>query len=264
MKASESVSFDRAADYYDETRGFPPGEDRAAAALFARVGGLTSTARVLEVGIGTGRIALPLAAHVGLLAGIDISRPMLRRLASKRTDEPVVVGQGDVTRLPFAANTFDAVVAVHIYHLVAGWQVALREAARVLRPGGVLLQGFNDGARHRFDTLWAAWNEEVGPQDQTANVGVPRAQYQTFLEDEGWQPVAGPESHTFIEPRSVGAFVDQLERRVWSSLWRVPDDVWARGVAAVRAAVVEQGLDPAEPLDTTASFTVRAYRPPAS
>ena len=35
---SDSIAFDRAADYYDSTRGFPPGEDRAVAAMIARAG----------------------------------------------------------------------------------------------------------------------------------------------------------------------------------------------------------------------------------
>jgi len=53
--------FDRAADIYDQTRGFPPGVgDRVAAALVDFVG-LKPDDRILEIGVGTGRIAKPLA-----------------------------------------------------------------------------------------------------------------------------------------------------------------------------------------------------------
>ena len=93
--SSQSVSFDRAAEYYDETRGFPPGQEQPVAALMAQAGGLNSTSRVLEIGIGTGRIALPLALHVGEVVGVDLSRPMLNRLRAKQTTEPVEVTVGD-------------------------------------------------------------------------------------------------------------------------------------------------------------------------
>ncbi|MBN2305526.1 MAG: class I SAM-dependent methyltransferase, partial [Anaerolineae bacterium] len=96
----ESVAFDRAADYYDETRGFPPDQQPPIAALIARAANLTRASRVIEVGIGTGRIALPLAEHVRAITGIDLARPMLNRLRAKRTAEPVHIAQGDITRLP--------------------------------------------------------------------------------------------------------------------------------------------------------------------
>jgi ubiquinone/menaquinone biosynthesis C-methylase UbiE len=69
---SDSVVFDRAASFYDETRGFPPGEERSIAALISRVGHLGPDSRVFEIGIGTGRIALPLARHVRAVYGIDL------------------------------------------------------------------------------------------------------------------------------------------------------------------------------------------------
>lgn len=91
---AESVAFDRAADYYDATRAFPSGVEQEAAAAIVRAGKLTNSSRVLEIGIGTGRIALPLARHVGEIYGIDLSRPMLLRLRTKQQNEPVNLVQG--------------------------------------------------------------------------------------------------------------------------------------------------------------------------
>src|SRR5262245_40719864 len=108
-----SIAFDRAADYYDETRGFPPGEEQTAAALISQTGGLTPASKVIEIGVGTGRIALPLARYVGAYFGVDISRPMMARLRAKQNGEPISLVEGDATRLPFASHSFDAAVAVH-------------------------------------------------------------------------------------------------------------------------------------------------------
>ena len=61
----DSVAFDRAAGYYDNTRGFPAGVEGEIGALMAQAGDLSSASRVLEIGVGTGRIALPVAPHRG-------------------------------------------------------------------------------------------------------------------------------------------------------------------------------------------------------
>ena len=99
----ESLAFDRAAGFYDETRGFPPGAEQPVAALLCRVGNLTPGSRVLEIGVGTGRIALPLSQHVAAVYGLDLSRPMMARLRAKQADQPVYVAEGDAAQLPFPA-----------------------------------------------------------------------------------------------------------------------------------------------------------------
>lgn len=263
---SESLAFDRAAGFYDETRGFPPGTEQSVAALICRVGKLTATSRVLEIGIGTGRIALPLSEQIGAVYGIDLARPMMDRLRAKQTGQPVYVTEGDATQLPFPTGSFAAVVAVHVFHLIAGWQTALAETARVLRPDGVLISGYNDRAeQHPVEELmWDAFNQAVGDA-QLANVGLPRERYDTFLEEEGWQPVGEAQSCPLGEAQHMPArFLELLEQRSWSSLWRLPDDALAQGIAAIRAALSAQQVDPTQSYGVPQTFGARAFRPPAS
>ena len=139
---TQSIAFDRAATYYDDTRGVPPGVDQDAAHTIVRAGKLTPTSRVLEIGVGTGRIALPLAEHVDTVYGLDLSRPMMLRLQTKQSDEPIYLVQGDATRLPFADHSFDAVVAVHVFHLIPNWQAVIAELGRVLKPSAPVLEAF--------------------------------------------------------------------------------------------------------------------------
>ncbi|MEL6527542.1 MAG: class I SAM-dependent methyltransferase, partial [Chloroflexota bacterium] len=110
----ESVNFDRAADFYDATRGFPAKIATYIGAFMAKEARLSAESVVLEVGIGTGRIALPLSKHVKGVAGVDISFEMQKVLLNKRTDEPVFPVQADGYRLPYADNAFDAVFVVHV------------------------------------------------------------------------------------------------------------------------------------------------------
>ncbi len=73
-----SVSFDRAAEYYDRTRALPP--ELAARQTEMLAGALAGRSRVLEIGVGTGRIALPLWQSGVPVVGLDLSAPMLHRL----------------------------------------------------------------------------------------------------------------------------------------------------------------------------------------
>jgi SAM-dependent methyltransferase len=143
-----SVNFDRAAEYYDATRALPADSmDELGGLLAAELAGRQPC---LEIGVGTGRIALPLHARGIRLAGLDISAGMLGRLASNAGGRsPVPLLRADATRQPLAAGSFGAVLAVHVLHLIQDWRVAVDEALRVLRPGGVLIAGLQGRGRSR-------------------------------------------------------------------------------------------------------------------
>jgi len=108
------ISFDRVADCYDATRALPPD------ALAAITGGIARALRdvapapsLLEVGVGTGRIAVPLATEGIRLTGIDIAPAMLAHLRAKRPE--VAIALADATSLPFPSATFDGVLFVHTF-----------------------------------------------------------------------------------------------------------------------------------------------------
>ena len=71
-------------------------------------------------------------------------RQMLAQLAAKRGARRVDPVRADATRLPFADGCFDAVLAVHVFHLIPRWRDVLAEVARVLRPDGSLLHAADD------------------------------------------------------------------------------------------------------------------------
>ena len=99
---SASIPFDRAAEYYDDTRGLSPeGVERTTRAIAEALG---DAAPVLEVGVGTGQVAIPLR-EAGLdVIGLDLSRPMLEQLRRKGVFVPVV--EADATRMPFRDDAF--------------------------------------------------------------------------------------------------------------------------------------------------------------
>jgi ubiquinone/menaquinone biosynthesis C-methylase UbiE len=94
-----AVSFDRAAEYYDATRGLPPAiREQPADVLVAELSGRGTC---LEIGVGTGRIALPLHERGAQLVGADIAPAMLARLAENGGGRsPVPLMLADATHFP--------------------------------------------------------------------------------------------------------------------------------------------------------------------
>ncbi len=253
----KSVGFDPAVEFYDQTRGFPRGVEHDAVRLFVTAGNLTAQSRVLEVGVGTGRIALPLAPHVGSITGLDLSLGMMGKLLEKRRGERVNVVQGDATHLPFPAASFDAVTATHFFHLVPTWHEVLVELKRVLVPGGLLLHGWNvSDSDLSLDEVWRS----AAGIGRGAEVGVPFKDRQTFLPDNGWTPVGEEQVHKFITPRSPQDHIDALRNRTWSRTWSLSDEELNAGVAVVEAYIREHYPDPTAPIPLQSSFHVQAYR----
>jgi ubiquinone/menaquinone biosynthesis C-methylase UbiE len=132
------MRFDRAVEYYDRTRGLSEDASREMTSLLA--GELRGKGRTLEIGVGTGLVALPLAATGVPLVGLDLSAPMLAKLVEKaggRAPFPLVVG--DATTLPFADCRFGAAVVRHVLHLVPAWRQVVSDLFRVVAPGGLVL-----------------------------------------------------------------------------------------------------------------------------
>lgn len=115
--------------------------------------------RVLELGVGTGRFqAAACAWGAGLVVGLDVSPTMLGlgREAAPQA-HPV---RGTATALPFAAASFDLVFSTYTLDLLAlrDVELALREARRVLRPGGRLaVCSLTEGRTLAQRALIGAW-----------------------------------------------------------------------------------------------------------
>jgi ubiquinone/menaquinone biosynthesis C-methylase UbiE len=258
--SSDSVKFDRAADYYDATRGFPQGEEIPIARLIAQAGQFNKNSRVLEIGVGTGRIALPVVGYVGQYIGIDLSRPMMDKLRDKQDAERVSLIEGDATQLPFGDALFDGAVVSHVFHLIPNWQEALAELRRVLRPDARLIHIWSQDD-DLFRPLWDAWNAAV-PEKADQDYGVSRQARSTFLADAGWQSTGEPLTHSYPIQISMQQFLDLARGRKWSSCWRYTDDELTRAVAAMEAVMPAVFPNPEQSITRMTTVCVGAYSRP--
>jgi SAM-dependent methyltransferase len=137
----ETGVFDRMAARYDELRPADAGWWEQFEVTGAAV--LAAATRLLDVGCGTGRLALAAAERFGVRAwGVDQSAAMV---AQARAASPSAGGRRVAFRvasadaLPFRDGWFDAVTMRLVVHALGARRAdALREAARVLAPGGRL------------------------------------------------------------------------------------------------------------------------------
>jgi ubiquinone/menaquinone biosynthesis C-methylase UbiE len=98
--------------------------------------------RVLDLGCGAGHTALAFAALGARVEALDLTTEMLeqgRRMAAERGLLNVHFQEGDASRLPFPSGAFDIVTSRLSAHHYAQPGAAVREAARMLGPGGQLL-----------------------------------------------------------------------------------------------------------------------------
>lgn len=95
-------------------------------------------ARVLDVGASTGEVARALADHRAKVTCVELTEVATRRCKVLHADAVQVV-QADALALPFPDATFDHAMAIGVLHHTPDCGFALREMARVTRPGGTLV-----------------------------------------------------------------------------------------------------------------------------
>ncbi len=258
-----SLIFDRAASFYDRTRGLSAAAQAALAEALVRGGGLAPGARVYEPGIGTGRIAVPLARRGLRVYGLDLSRPMLAQLARNVAGVAPAprASEADVARVPFPDATFDAAVAVHVFHLVGPWRAALAEVRRVLRPGAVLFHGRDDDddtgtpgerfRRHMHDWLEAHGLGRTRP-------GAQHGELEAALREMG-ERVETIEAARGVQRVTLRFLLEEELGRVHSHTWAIPEAPFAAYVADLSAWAEGEGrLD--EPFEVRWRFEWEVWR----
>ncbi len=128
---------ERWADVYDERHG---SLDPAAAVEF--LAGLAGDGPVLELAIGTGRVALPLGARGITVQGVDALAAMVARLRAKPGGESILVTIGDMAGVPVTGQfTLVYLVFNTLFGLLSAGRQAecFHNVARVLGPGGAFV-----------------------------------------------------------------------------------------------------------------------------
>ena len=268
------ISFDRAVEYYDETRGYNAGSgERVRDAIVALAGAGTAT-HFLELGVGTGRIALPFIRAGYNYTGVDISRQMMDRLEAKIAADAQAgyryeLREADITAMPFADATFDVAIGVHVLHLVSDWQATVREARRVLRPNGVLVIGYDQWQDMHLPEQPAAQSETARVRTSWEQIqrdlGLHHAEERLQVRNSDSDLVAYCESlgaHTkrvrlaeveraAVSPRGMA---ERLKGRLYSADWQTPDELHAEASRRLDEWFTREISAPDEPVAQAGYF----------
>jgi ubiquinone/menaquinone biosynthesis C-methylase UbiE len=175
-------AFDIVADRFERYRKLPSQVPAAIRQALHVDGGIDATARLLEVGCGTGRIGAQFAAECDNYFGLDLSMPMLSEFQRKKFARTPALVHGDGSLLPFGDRALDAILMVHVL-TARNWRSLLAQAHRVLQSGGVLAIGKTQGPpegldaimRDRLDELLAGMGIAEPISDRSAMSGWLRA-----------------------------------------------------------------------------------------
>jgi len=160
---SESEAYDRFMGRWSQ-RLAPP---------FLKFAGLKDGDRVLDVGSGTGSLALAVLqeAPASRVVGVDPSPAYVAHARTRAGGGRVTFEVGDAQRLRFPNGSFDTSLALLVVTFIPDRAAAVREMARVTRPGGVVAAAvwdYGDG----MEMLRVFWDEAValdpasGPRDE--------------------------------------------------------------------------------------------------
>lgn len=175
--------FDDLAENYDATRGGEGRGDEYAADIDGLIP--PGEAPILEVGVGTGVVALGLVRRGRPVLGLDISAPMLARARARLG--PVVV-RSDAMAMAIADGIIAHAVSVWVVHSVRDPVLLFKEVARVLRPGGsyILCTTQEPTPDDRVGQVLAEMGARVD-----ARLGAPRPRGVTSGEALDWAGQAG-------------------------------------------------------------------------
>lgn len=267
--SNDEVDFsfdDRVAPDYNAVRGHPPDVSERIGEVLATVAG--KDALVFEPGVGTGRIALPLLQSGCRVVGADLSEQMLTALADRHGDSRLQLVRCNLEKLPFTLETFDAVVCVHVLHLIPTWQALLKHLVASLKPGGVIILGrdwidpesFSGQIRNEFRRAVVELSESI-----TAPPGA-RAFVQTLTgagaesEDDGAERIAA-EWETTLSPRQL---LDEIASKDDAESWVLQDELLGRVMQRLEAFAASAWPDVATPMPVKRRFVYSVFKAPIS
>ena len=241
----DSQSFDGLVELYDETRSFDQRCFDSALDYLVERFPPHMYPNVFEPGIGTGRIAIPLAERGYRVTGVDVSSEMLDVLAHRlRESGQVHVSHqsGDATALPFGDGLFDMAIAVHLFYFISDWRKAADEMLRVVRVGNPLIlmhtgMGMEVPALNsRYKELCAAHGHEI------KSVGVAgTGEVIAYLESLGCRVEQIRDRWTWVSSISLDKAIGHLESRAYSFTAQTPDAVHLETVKTMRSELRESG-----------------------
>jgi SAM-dependent methyltransferase len=193
---------------------------------------------MLDIGAGTGRVAIPFADFGCKVFALEPAWGMVEMLRAKAGTRRLHIISGDGTHLPFSNGHFDVVVIARLLYLITGWQDVMEEALRVLAPNGCLLHEWGNGAA---EEEWVQIREKARALFEQAGIASPfhpgarsETEVKAWLTRIGF--VRAADAALGAGPTlTVAKFLRRVVEGELSYIWNVPTPVRAECLPHLRS-----------------------------
>ncbi|MCS7013496.1 MAG: class I SAM-dependent methyltransferase [Chloroherpetonaceae bacterium] len=237
-----AMSFKDIATSYNKINAIPEKAALQIGKVIAHLAGKHS--KLLDVGAGAGRITIPIAIAGCEVTALDCEPKMLEELERQVREFSLHITTvvGDAAKLPFADNTFDAVFTSNVLHLVPQWEKALDEAIRVMKFGGVFIQGRDwvspDSAfarlRNKLREIVATLNPNLKP---TAAAGPALFEALSARGGKNEPEIIAARWTQTISPAKL---LMQMENRAFNETWQLEEGLLREAMGRIRTWAREQ------------------------
>jgi SAM-dependent methyltransferase len=194
------------------------------AARLVKFAGVRAGQQVLDVGCGTGVVAITAARMGAKVSALDLTPELLQRARenSKIASVEVDWREGDVEKLPFGDGTFDVVLSQFGHMFAPRPSVAIAEMLRVLKPGGTIAFStwppeLFTGRMFRLVSGYMPPPPGIAPPPQWGDQNVVRERLGNAVKDVTFErdtmnaPALSPQHHRAMTERTAGPMVKMVE-----------------------------------------------------
>lgn len=168
---------------------------------------------ILEAGCGLGAWVVYLSDRGYDISGVDHDEKVIERLKGWRPS--LKVASGDIRRLPYDDGHFGALISLGVVeHFEEGCDEAMKEAHRVLRPGGLIFFSvpmeniFRKAIAHHLRSLYLSWRRLMGAPVHFVEYRYSRCEVEDLLRRHGFEPIFSDWDDFTDRKMSLGIWAD--------------------------------------------------------
>lgn len=237
----KKANYKQIAETWDESRPLYDRNLELCLNLVAKRAGSGHKIKLLDLGCGTGRFAIPFATELGyFVTAVDNSREMIEKAKQKDTDSRIEWIVQDVTGLEFVNNSFDIIFMSHLLHHLDVPTSLIQKCHAILKPGGLIINRYGAMEHIQYDPEHKFFPEAIALDEKRCPT---IQQVEAWFQDTRFTRV---KSETVIQ-QTYNSGEDRLSRvklKSTSVLTLISPPAFEEGLVEFRKYVSENPDDP--------------------